>query len=110
MRVQQKITKANCTEIKALNNPPPDVLTVVVAVADFHEGADENAESNTFSTAKRKMLDVLKHGPGIRERVNPQQLEILRGFRQAGITEGAVRAKSSAVALFAAYLIACHDL
>lgn len=44
-RVQNSFTKAFCTEIKALNNPPEEVLRVIVTFADFVEG---EAGVNTF--------------------------------------------------------------
>ena len=90
-----------------MNNPPADCATVITTFADFVEG---EAGTNTWKTANRKMLDYIKRGVGINERVSPAQLEILRAFYNSGITASAVRSKSSAVAQFAAYLLATHEL
>ena len=85
------------------------MLNVVVTFADFVEGGG-TAAANNFGSAKRKMLDCIKKGVGIRERVTPDQLECLRNFSQLGLSPELVRAKSSASALFAAYLLAVHEL
>lgn len=79
----------------------------MVTFADFVEGG---SATNNFGSAKRKMLDYIKKGVGMRERVTPEQLETLRNFTQLGLTPELVRAKSSASALFAAYLLAVHEL
>lgn len=67
-RAAGSFTKAFCTEIKALNNPPEEVLKVIVTFADFVEG---ESGLNTFQTAKRKMFDYVKREVGLKERVTP---------------------------------------
>ena len=93
-------------EIKNLNNPLEVVKQVIVTVANFIEGSDKH----TWQTARGKMLDFVKRGVGAREQVSESQMVILRAFAATSITEEQVKAKSSAAANFASYLIAMHKL
>ena len=105
---QALIKKSDCTEMKALRNPPQEVLNVVVTLVDFVEGG--TTAQNTFDSAKRKLFDYCKRGVGMRERVTPDQLECLRNFSQLGLTPDVVMSKSAAAASIAQYLHAVHVL
>ena len=62
----QKVTKQVAMELKNLNNPPEQVLKVLITLADFVE---DRSDSN-FGQAKAKVYDLVRRGVGARDRVS----------------------------------------
>ena len=99
------IDKKVASEIKNLKQPAVMIKEVLEYAARFLDG-----EGAQWNVVQAKLYDYVRRGTGTRDMVSEEQLETLRQFGRSELSPEKVKAKSSATAHLATYLLAMLEL